>query len=88
MVALWHMEHASHAKDLGSNLVRKSQTAVSTTKSNFPLSVVCFTVECTRKKNQIAVCRLGRKWIGRSVLQLLLFKTKEVELLLLILLLL
>ena len=70
---------------------KKSQTAVSTTERQFTLSVVCLIVECTKdslrvtKKNiQIVVGRLGWKWIGRSVLQLLLLKQREVELLLLL----
>ena len=68
---------------------KKSQTAVSTTKRHFTLSVVCLIVECTKdsvrvtKKNiQIVVGRLGWKWIERSVLKLLLLKQKELELLL------
>ena len=68
-----------------------SQTAVSTTERQFTLSVVCLIVECTKdsvrvtKKNiQIVVGRIGWKWIERSVLQLLLLKQKEAELLLLL----
>ena len=64
-------------------------TAVSITQRYFTLSVVCLIVECAwiqRKGNwknsiQIAEGRLGWKWIERSVLQLLLLKQKEVELL-------
>ena len=72
---------------------KKSQTAVPTTERIFTLSVVCLIVECTKdrvrvtKKNiQIVIGRLGWKWIERSVLQQLLLKQKEVELLLLLLL--
>ena len=53
--------------------------------------MVCLIVECTRrqrkgnKKNiQIVVGGLVKKWIEMSVLQLLLLKQKEVELLLLL----
>ena len=73
--------------DLASQF-KKSQTAVSTTEHHFTLSVVCLIVECTKdsvrvtkKSIQIVVGRLGWKWIGRSVLQLLLLKHKEVEIL-------
>ena len=51
--------------------VISSYHAVSTTERHFTLSVVC-----------LIVGRLGWKWIERSVLQLLLLKQKEVELLL------
>ena len=68
---------------------KKSQTAVLSHWRYFTLSVVCLLVECTRrqhkgnskKKHLIIVGRLGWKWIERSVLQLLLLKQKEVELL-------
>ena len=67
-----------------------NKTAVSTTERYFTLSVVCLIVECTKdsvrvikKIIQIVVGRLGWKWTERSVLQLLLLKQKEVELLLL-----
>ena len=96
MVTLWPVEHASHARDLGSNppgvkgasLFKKSQAAVSTTERHFTLSVVCLIVECT--KDSISVNKkktfrylFGWKWIERSVLQLLHLKQKDVELLLL-----
>ena len=62
---------------------------MSTIGRQFTLSVVCLIVECTKdsirvtkKHIQIVVGRLGWKWIERSVLQLLLLKQKEVELLL------
>ena len=69
---------------------KKSLTAVTTIECHFTLSVVCLIVECTKdsvrvtsKQNiQIVVGRLGWKWIERSVLELLLLKQKEVELLL------
>ena len=67
---------------------KKSQTAVSSSERQITLSVICLIVECTKdsvrvtKKNiLIVVGRLGWKWIERSVLQLLLLKQKEVELL-------
>ena len=53
------MEHASHARDLGSNpagsgrpSLKKSQTAVLTTERHFTLLVVCLIVECTRRQRK------------------------------------
>ena len=54
MVALWPVEHASHARDLIKSRVKqasqftKSQTAVLTTERHFTLSVVHLIVECTK----------------------------------------
>ena len=63
--------------------------AGSTTERYFTLSVVCLLVKCTRRQHignpqkniKIVVFRLGWKRIERSILQLVLLKQKEVELL-------
>ena len=73
---------------------KKSETAVTTTERYLTLSVVYHIVKCTRRQRkgnykniQIVVGRLCWKWIETSVLHLLLLIQKEVEQLLLLLLL-
>ena len=70
MEVLWPVEHVSHARDLGSTRVKrassfkKSQTAVSTTKRYFTLSVVCLIVEST---NSYWYKKFRAKIIGRRI---------------------
>ena len=72
--------------EAGVKVLKKSQTAVSTTERYFTISVVCHIVECTRRQRKgnkknipIVLGRLARKWNEMSVLHLLLLKQKEVE---------
>ena len=84
VVALWHVEHVSHARDLGSNPVWSGRPSLKSLRPECqPPSVIShfLIVECTKdsvrvtKKNiQIVVRWLGWKWLERFVLQLLLLK--------------
>ena len=71
---------------------KKSQTAVSTTERHVTLSVGCFIVECTKdsvrvtKKKHSDSCRPAWLEMDRKVCPTITTSTKEVKLLLLLLL--
>ena len=103
MVALWPVEHASYARDLGSNPVwsghpslkslRVSDRSVSTTERYFTLSMVRLVVECTRRqrkgnsKKYSYSCWPAWLEMDRKICPKTTSYTKEVELLLFIIIL-